>query len=142
MRISRSHRGFTLIEVLIALVVLLAGIVTIVQLFPVALRASADAALQGTAVDLAQQKVEEIRRDADFQSALVFAIKNRTTPTTPVTFGQDPRFTYSFCGTSLQDPDDTPGDARDDIGVARVLVQFNESFRPDRRVLYEMRFDQ
>ena len=63
-------------------------------------------------------------------------------PTDPVAWPLDDRLTYSFCGVSLLAEGDTPGDPRDDTGVARVIVRLNGAFDPSERVLYELRFDE
>ncbi|MCB2154791.1 prepilin-type N-terminal cleavage/methylation domain-containing protein [bacterium] len=136
-----NGRGFTLIEVLVALAILLAGVVAIVQLFPVSLRAHTDAALKGTAALLAHEKVEEIRRDRDRQSRIIQEIENRHAPTDPIVWPLDERLTYSYSGESLFSSNDTPGDPRDDVNVARVIVRLAQDFDPDQRVVYELRFD-
>lgn len=137
-----GRRAFTLVEVLVALALLLAGIIAIVQLFPVSLEANKDAALQGNAALLAQQKVEELRRDHDFLARMIQEIENRTEPTEPVVWPVDTRLTYSYSGRSLLAAADTPGDPRDDIGIARVLVRLAPDYNPDEPVIYELRFDQ
>lgn len=138
-----AHRGFTLIEVLVALALLLAGIVAIVQLFPVSLRANTEAVLMGDAAVLARQKVDEIRRDHDRQAQLVQLLRSRDTPTDPIVWSEDPRLTYSFSGQSLFATEgDTSGDPEDDDNVARVIVRLAPDYDPDERVIYELRFDQ
>lgn len=137
-----NARGFTLVEVLVALALLLAGIIAVVQLFPVSLEASNEAVLKGNAVQLAQQKVEEMRRDRDRQSAILSAIRNRDTPTDPRRWPIDPRLTYSYSGRSLLYEQDTPGNPADDVGVARVIVRLAPDYDPGERVIYELRFDQ
>jgi len=37
---------------------------------------------------------------------------------------------------------DDPGDPRDDHGVARVIIQYAESYRPGGDILHELRFDE
>jgi len=141
---SRVHRGgFTLIEVLVALAILLAGLVAIVQLFPVSLRASADAALQGEAVLLAQQKVEELRRDRDQQSDIINHIEGLATPTDPIVFPHQPRLTYSYSGVSVLYPEFDANDPRTFPNVARVIIRKRgtDPANPDGPVLYELRFD-
>ena len=138
---TQRRRGFTLIEVLVALVILLAGIVGIVQLFPVSLQANADAEIKGTAVLLAQKKVDELRRDADTLDVIMTTIEMRDTETAPVVFPEDDRFTYSYMGESVYGPTGNPMDPRDDSDVARVIIRLNNTVDPDRPVIYEMRFD-
>lgn len=137
-----GRRGYTLVEVLVALALLLAGILAIVQLFPVSLRANTDAILKGNAALLAQQKVEEMRRDHDRLGQMLTAIELLETPTDPVVWPVDPRLTYSYSGVSLIHSVDTPGDPRDDAGVARVIVRLAPSYDPTQKVMYELRFDQ
>ncbi|MBI5155611.1 prepilin-type N-terminal cleavage/methylation domain-containing protein [Candidatus Poribacteria bacterium] len=137
----RPARGFTLIEVLVALALLLAGVVAVIQLFPVSLKANSDAALTGTAALLAQQKVEEIRRDNDLQARLTREIRERGAATTPISWPVDPRLTYSFGGSSEITTSDTPDDPRDDFRVARVIVRLAPGYDPSEKVIYELRFD-
>lgn len=139
--ISRRHgRGFTLIEVLVAMVILLAGIIGIVQLFPVSLQANRDAELKGKAVLLAQQKVDELRRDADRLGVLILAISNSDTESPPIVFPDDQRFTYSYVGETQLGPLVDPLDPRDDSDVPRIIIRLNPSYNPNARVIYEMRF--
>lgn len=135
-------RGFSFLEVLISLVILLAGILAILVYFPSALRANNRAVDLSEAALLAQRKAEEIRRDADSARALISAVQSLTSPTAPIVFPENPSMAYRFSGVSLLDPVDDPGDPRDDHGVARVIIQYAERFRPDSRVLYELRFDE
>ncbi|MEQ8821729.1 MAG: prepilin-type N-terminal cleavage/methylation domain-containing protein [Sumerlaeia bacterium] len=144
MRQSAVRRGFTLVEVLVALAILLTGIVAIVQLFPVSLRANTDAALKGSAVILAYQKVEEMRRDEYplRSDSFTATVRNLEGETDPVAWPEDPRLTYSYSGLSavLGDLPEDPGDPRTGRGVARVIVRLSESFDPQTPVIYELRF--
>ena len=135
-------RGYTLIEVLVALAILLAGVLAIVLFFPRTLSASAEAVLVTEAAVLAQMKAEEIRRDDDVQGTLVKAIADRTTPTDPIPFVQEPNLAYSFSGRTILYPADQPGDGdpRNDEGVARVLIRYARSYRSSEDVIYELRF--
>ncbi len=137
-----SGKGFSLVEVLVSLTILLAGIVSIVNFYPLTLRAGNQAAYVSEAVMLAQLKAEEIRRDTTAVNNYVQAIRLLTVPTEPRPFPQEPILTYSFCGVSLLDPIDDPEDPRDDVGVARVIIRYNKSYRPNMEVLYELRFDE
>jgi prepilin-type N-terminal cleavage/methylation domain-containing protein len=149
-----TRRGFTLIEVLVALAILLAGLVAITQLFPVSLRASADAALQGEAVFLAQQKVDELRRDRDQLANIIQHIQDLTEPTQPIVFPHQPRLTYSYSGQSVLYPEFDPADPRTFPNVARVIIRKRGYATPDLTdpdyepgdeligpALYELRFD-
>lgn len=145
MRVSNRARatrgGYSLIEVLVALAILVIGIIGILQFFPPSLRASSEAALRGRAVLLAQQKAEEIRRDSDGDGFLLDVIADLPQPTDPVAFPEDDRLTYQFYGQSLRDPDGDPSDPEFAPDVPRVIVAYNGEFRPDTQVLYELRFD-
>lgn len=138
---ARRRRGFTLIEVLVALALLLAGIVTIVQLFPTSLKANADAALKGSSAVLTQQKVEELRRDADWAGDIIVEVQNLSAPTLPVAWPLDTRLTYSYNGESFFSDTDTPTDPTDDADTARVAVRLNPEFDPRGTIVHEMRFD-
>lgn len=137
-----KNKGFTFLEVVVSLAILLAGILTIVNLFPLTLKATSRAAMISKATLLSQLKAEEIRRDNRVNSVpdLIAIIRNLDTPTEPRPFSEDPRFTYSYCGTSLIDPTDDPDDPRDDAGVARVIVRYNPVFNPNEDILFELRF--
>lgn len=139
-RHRNRRRGFTFTETLIALVVLLVGLVALMQVFPPTLRANSEAALKAKAALLAQMKAEEIRRDDNQLGSLVQEIALRTTPSAPVPFAQDNRLAYCYSGRSILRPNDTIGSAEDDWGVARIIVRYNVDFRPDGKVLYELRF--
>ncbi|MGF1573972.1 MAG: prepilin-type N-terminal cleavage/methylation domain-containing protein [Sumerlaeia bacterium] len=135
-----GRKGFTLIEVLVGLVILLTGIIGIVQLFPQSLKANQEAELRGAAIMLAQQKVEELRRDGDALNMIVNQVQALNTPTVPISWPLDPRLTYSYSGMSLIDPDNDPGDPRDDPFVARIIVRLAADYDPEQRVIYELRF--
>ncbi len=137
---DRSASGYSLVEVLVSMAILLAGLLAILNFFPQSFRANADAAIKAKASLFAQTKAEEIRRDWTQADPLINMIRNLTAPTAPIVFPDDTRLTYSFCGVSLIDPIDTPGDPRDDYGVARVIIRYAASYRPSEDVVYELRF--
>lgn len=138
----RGHRrlGYSLLEVLVALAILLIGVVGILQFFPPSLRASNEASLKGRAALLAQSKAEEIRRDTDKAGVLIDTIAGLSAPTDPIPFLEDPSLAYRFFSESLRVPDGDPNDPEFAPGVARVIVGYNGEFRPDEKVLYELRF--
>ncbi|HPS02399.1 MAG TPA: prepilin-type N-terminal cleavage/methylation domain-containing protein [Candidatus Sumerlaeota bacterium] len=134
-RAGRS--AFTLVEVLVSMTILLIGIVAIAGFFPARMRQNQRAIDTSTAAYLAQLKAEELRRDTAPGGAArdaIRTIKNLTSPTPPVAFGFDSRFAYSFSGVSVQNPDAPKR-------VARVIVRYNQAFRPQQEVLYELAFD-
>ena len=138
----RSTRGFSLLEVLVALAILLAGIVTIVNVFPLILKAGQKAIHLREASLLAQQKAEEIRRDwraAPYHT--LSQIKFLSEPTEPIQSSLYPHLEYSFASVSLLDPVDDLDDVRDNRNVARVIVRYHPSYNPSEEVLYELRFD-
>lgn len=143
--LSRSHRyataGFSLLEVLVALAILMAGIVGILQFFPTALQASHEAALRSRAVLLAQQKAEELRRDADQDGQLIEAIAQLSSPTDPVVFPEEERLMYQYHSQSVLDPDGDPSDPQFAHGVPRVVIRLNPERFGDADVLFELRFD-
>lgn len=142
-RAGRS-RGFSLLEILVSLAILLAGVVTVLFLFPNTLRAGSQAALRSEAALLAQMKAEEIRRDDDAYSSgtLVTAIANRTEPTDTIPFPQQPNLTYSFSGKSLLYPENSTeiSAALWAPGVARVIVRYAPQYRQSQDVVHELRF--
>lgn len=141
-RPARPDGGYTLLEVLVSLAVLMAGVLAILFLLPTTMRAGADAGFLTEAALLAQMKAEEIRRDDDaFTSGtMVTAIAAMTDPTPPVPFPQNPRLSYSFSGQSLLHTTNDPADPRDDPNVARVIVRYSASYRSSQDVVYELRF--
>lgn len=139
---SNGKRGYSLIEVLVSVAIMLAGILSIIGFFPLGLQAQHRAADVSQAALLAQWKAEEIRRDNDQADRLIEAVRNRTTPTDIVTFPSDGRFAYAFSGISMIDPRDDPDDPRDDHGVPRIIVMYSEEYRGENEVLYELRFDE
>ncbi len=59
----RKKKGFTLVEVVISLLVLTIGIVGVIALLPVCLRAGKQATDMTQAAFFAQDKLEELKRD-------------------------------------------------------------------------------
>ena len=139
---SFRYRGYSLLEVLVSVAILLAGILSIISFFPMGLKAQNRAGDISRAAFLAQLKAEEIRRDNDRAGRLLNAIRARRTPSEIITFPNHPKFAYCFCGVSLIDPRDDPDDPRDDYGVARVIIMYSLEYRGRNEVLYELRFDQ
>ena len=138
----RARRGLTLLEVLVALVILTAGLLSLAAVFPRLLQAGRDAELLTSAAALAQQKAEEIRRDDSADRRLVTAIQQLTTPTAPIGFTFEPRLSYSFSGrTVMFGAVEDPEDPRALDGVARVLIRYSASYRPSQDVIYELRFN-
>ncbi|MBI1292129.1 prepilin-type N-terminal cleavage/methylation domain-containing protein [bacterium] len=136
-----QRRGFSLVEVLVAMAILIIGIVGILQLFPATLRASADSSARAQATLLAQTKVAELRRDDTTAADTIEAIRTLTLPTDPVAFPEDSRFAYQFASKSLLEPNDLPTSVEDDWDVPRVIVRYNTAFRPKGEILYELRFE-
>ncbi|MBN1515771.1 hypothetical protein JXA32_04290 [Candidatus Sumerlaeota bacterium] len=136
----RGTAGFSLLEVLVSLMALLAGVLMIAIYFPRAVEQKYEAMYRTKAVALAQLKAEEIRLYDDLGHTKLEEIRALTRPTRPLPFPDEPKLSYQFSGVSLLDPIDDSGDPRDDIGVARVIVRYSTDFRPSRDVLYELRF--
>jgi type II secretory pathway pseudopilin PulG len=132
--------ALSLLEVLVAMTILLAGAVAVVGWLPTTLRQNERSADATTAVYIAQMKAEEIRRDDSFFGGLISAIEAMTTGTLPATFPLDTRFAYSFSGETVLYPDLSPADPRCESGVARVIIRYDRSFRPNGDLLYELRF--
>jgi type II secretory pathway pseudopilin PulG len=139
---NAGNKAYSLLEVIVSLAILLAGILTIVNYFPLSLKANNRAALLSDAALLAQMKAEEIRRDNIFGPKLLNLIRTLRKPTEPVQFAQNTLLAYSFCGVSLLDPVDDPDNTTDDVGVARIIVRYDKSYRPTEDVIYELRFDE
>jgi general secretion pathway protein I len=56
-----SKRGFSLLELIIAIAVLAVGLVGVLQIFPIGLRASQRAGMMTKASFLAQNKIEDVK---------------------------------------------------------------------------------
>lgn len=140
--LRRERHGYSLIEVLVSLAILLGGVIAIIFLIPNSLKASNDAAFLTEATLLAQMKAEEIRRDDDGYTSgtLMKTISLRTTETTPVPFPQNPKLQYSFIGNTVIYTSVPPGDPRGEAGVPRVIVRYAPSYRSSEDVVYELRF--
>jgi prepilin-type N-terminal cleavage/methylation domain-containing protein len=134
-------RGFSLLEVLVSLTILMVGILAIVFFFSQPLEAARNAEYRTKAALYAQMKAEEIRRDDDTSNTLIRAIESLTVPTAPITFPQDPNLAYQFSGRTIQYPGVSPNG---DPGVARVIIRYSAEYRQsantDKDVLYELRF--
>lgn len=139
---NRRPGGYSILEVVISLVILLVGIVAILAVFPNTLRANDRSVALAEGALLAQQKAEEIRRDYDRGRRLIAAIRDLTAPTAPIAAPSNPNLAYRFSGVSKIDPVDDPGDPRDDHGVARIIIEYAEEYRPGGEVIYELRFDE
>lgn len=140
---SSSAGAYTLLEVLVSLAILMAGVLAIIYIFPRTLETRNEAAYLTTAALLAREKVEEIRRDDDTSATMVNAISSLMSPTAPITFPQEPNLTYSFSGKSVLYPDD--GRPQGQLGVARVIIRYSKKYRPsstnpDGTPIYELRF--
>ncbi len=137
-----SHRGFTLLEVIVAILVLAIGVSAIVAIFPGSLRAARDAEDLTRATLLAQRKAEEIRRDDDRTQTLIRSIAALAQPTVPVLFPEDPSLAYAFGGQTILYRGESGPEA--DPNVPRVFViratetQFSPP--PARGILVELRF--
>lgn len=141
---SRPGRsGLSLLEVLVGLSILAAGILAILSVTPTIMRANERAELRTIGAALAYQKIEEVRRDNDAGGKLINQIKNLTTPTAPVRFGADPRLSYRFSGVTLlyRNADGGPDDPRTTPGVARVIIMESPGFRARPQILDEYRFN-
>lgn len=135
-------KAYSLLEVLVSVAILMAGIISIVNFFPMGLQAQHRAGDVSRAAFLAQMKAEEIRRDNDRFNNLINAIRALRSPSQIITFPNDNRFAYCFCGISLLDPRDDPDDPRDDYNVPRIIVMYSLEYRGKNEILYELRFDQ
>jgi prepilin-type N-terminal cleavage/methylation domain-containing protein len=57
----KKNRGFSLLELIIAIAVLAVGLVGVLQIFPIGLRASQRAGMMTRASFLAQNKIEDVK---------------------------------------------------------------------------------
>ena len=145
--IKQSRRGITLLEVLVGLGIMMAGLLAIATVIPSTLQAHNEAEILTQAAMLAQGKVAEIRRDDSATKQLKNQIRSMTTPSQPIPFIYEPRLTYSFSGVSIMYADMvTPTmtleqiDPRARPGIPRVLIRYAPEFRPTQDVIYELLF--
>lgn len=66
-------KGFTLLEILITIVVLVAGVVVLMQMFSIGMFADTDVENATIALNLAQEKMEEIRDASTYSGIDSFA---------------------------------------------------------------------
>ena len=144
---SSFRRGFSMLEVVVSMAILLAGIAAIATFFPMSVRHNQRAVDVSTAAYVAQMKAEEIRRDDSANHRLVREIRQLTDPTKPVTFPLDSRFAYSFCGRSMIDDATETGGGASGSGIARVIIIYSPEFKPrpdlfspKENILFELRF--
>jgi len=139
---SGRRRGFSLLEVIVGLSILTAGILAVMTIFPLTLRGQRDAELLTIAAALGQMKVEEIRRDDDRTGRLVSEIRNLTTPSDPIVFPIEPRLSYSFSGRTIRYANTgIPDDPRAADSVARVIIRYSPQYRASQDVVDEVRFN-
>jgi prepilin-type N-terminal cleavage/methylation domain-containing protein len=135
-------RGFTLLEVIVAVLVLAIGISAIVAIFPTSLRAAKDAEDLTRATMLAQRKAEEIRRDDDRSQNLIRSIAALQIPTRPVLFPEDPTLAYAFGGRTILYQGESGPEADDNVPRVFVMRASETQFSPPpaRSILLELRF--
>jgi prepilin-type N-terminal cleavage/methylation domain-containing protein len=141
MRIANARRGYSIVEVLVAMTILLVGVAGTLAFFAPTLQAAEEANHRSIAAMLAQQRVEEVRRDADRFENFPDAIRGLVTPSDLVVYPYDDRFAWQYCGRSLLQPIDTIANSDDDWFVPRVIVRCNPAYRPDAKILLELRFE-
>jgi prepilin-type N-terminal cleavage/methylation domain-containing protein len=139
--LSGRRAGFTLVEVLVALAIMLAGLVAVVAAFPNMLQAQRQAELLTLGTALGQLRVEELRRDNDRNNRLILEVQSLTVPTDPIVFPSEPRLAYSFSGTTVLYANQPANDPRAFPGVARLLIRYAPSYRASQDVIDEIRFD-
>lgn len=133
--------AYTLLEVLLGMSILTAGLLAVLALFPWTLRANERAELRTLAAGLGMMKVEEIRRDNPTTSSLstfIDAIAGLTAPTDPITFPFEPRLAYRFSSQTLLYTN--TNDERSSPGVARVIIQESPDFKTNPIIIEEFRF--
>jgi type II secretory pathway pseudopilin PulG len=138
----RGHaEGFSLLEVLVGLGILTAGLLAVMAVFPAVFKSQKEAEILTIAASLAQMKGEEIRRDDSANGTLIGAIEDLTEPSAPIVFPNEPRLEYSFSGRSIMFANSpVPNDPRGLPDVARVIIRYAPSYRPGQDVIYELRF--
>lgn len=148
---SPFEQAFTLLEVLVSMAILTAGILSIIAIFPSIMKGNEAAELRTIGATLAMMKVEEIRRDDDENSKFMQAIKTLPAPTDPVPFASDPRLAYRISSTTMlyQHRDnsgaivDDPADPRDNPNIPRIIIQVSPLYRPSNPVILdEYMFDE
>jgi prepilin-type N-terminal cleavage/methylation domain-containing protein len=148
------QRGFTLVEVLVATVILMTGVVAVAQLVPVAVTANNASRRDSTALVIAQRELSQMLEQPLTTFAFVDALGNACnlgSATTPgVTVGNPivvianrPTINYSgtqvggYGFTTLADPED-PYSAQYDVRWA-VITDGNGTTASSRRIIISAR---
>jgi type IV pilus assembly protein PilV len=118
MRCNKS--GFTLIEIIIALLILGVGLVGLLALFPVGFDAAGKASNIITATFLAQEQMEELKRDGYGGSTLTTALST-TTPNPNGTF-DSPYEYYQYEIDAIAGISDGGGGRRLAGSICEVIV--------------------
>ena len=127
LRLFKSNPGFTLIETLIALAILMIAVLSIVQLFPLGLKASYQAKNLSLATNLAQAKLEKLI--SDNYDNLAIGI---TTEDTLSSIDSD--FSSFIRVTEINYVDGNLNSSIQDLGLKKVVVYVSwpNSFTGDR----------
>ena len=127
LRLFKSNSGFTLIETLIALAILMIAVLSIVQLFPLGLKASYQAKNLSLATNLAQAKLEELISD-NYDNLAV----GITTEDTLSSIDSD--FSTFIRVTEINYVDGNLNSSIQDLGLKKVVVYVSwpNSFTGDR----------
>jgi len=127
LRLFKTNSGFTLIETLIALAILMIAVLSIVQLFPLGLKASYQAKNLSLATNLAQAKLEKLI--SDNYDNLAIGI---TTEDTLSSIDSD--FSSFIRVTEINYVDGNLNSSIEDLGLKKVVVYVSwpNSFTGDR----------
>lgn len=123
---TKYHKGFTLVEIITAIAVLVVGVVGVAQVFPVGLRASKLAGDITIATLVAQKKIEEIKADGyeDISDHLNGSVPNSIDTAVEGDFSYGDDVFSAFSGTVkgfLVEDSDKPGNPID--GLYRIDVE-------------------
>ena len=148
---NRAAAGFTMIELLIAIVILLIGVVAVAQLVPNAIRSNFRNRYDSTALILAQRQMEQMVEQKltvggpPANGAYNFQISLPDGTTTPCNLGVAPPFFTALVGVPPPAPAASgaplvAGTLRIDWGVAQVAGYWNQYRAPDGNP-YETRWN-
>ena len=117
MRVMRRRgRGFSLIEMVVAMGLLAMGLIGVIRLFPVGLRASKRSEVVSKGTFLAQQRLEELKLAG-------YAALSATPPTVPLS-GSSGQYQWA----ATVEPVDAAGlPTTNDVRAVTVTVQWPES---------------
>ncbi len=134
MKLINREDGFTLIEIILAIIIISIGVLGLVSAISFTTGKSINAEVVSTAQVLAQERIEELiakKRDAGYGASPDLDIGTTTTALPSPFTGYTRIVEVCLVDANLQNPDCDPGLPNNDVGFKRVTVNINYSGLPD-----------